>query len=191
MKSTPWDVVISAIGLFLIMVAAWSWQRTALQHHTPSVATEPWQHVRERVPMPEAFAHPSDISPGLLESVIPLNPFSPARRQLPQGAGGASGEPMATPPPPPQFVYKGRVLMGTTQRAILEELTTKKTYFLQVGQEVTGFKVLDIAENRVLVRNLQTKEEVVVLLTSKVPSTPSAGGPGPEGAVSTKGSSGP
>jgi hypothetical protein len=57
--------------------------------------------------------------------------------------------------------------MGTKQRAVLQDVTSQKTYFLQLGQEVAGFKVLDIAENRVLLSDPHTQEEVVVPITTK------------------------
>jgi hypothetical protein len=65
----------------------------------------------------------------------------------------------------PKFVYKGRINVGSRQRAILEDAAARKTYFLEVGQAVAGFKVLDIAENRVVLSDPQTNQEVVVSLS--------------------------
>ena len=56
--------------------------------------------------------------------------------------------------------------MGNQQRAIVEEGASHKTYFLQVGQTVAGFKVLDIGQKQVVLSNLATQEELVVSLAS-------------------------
>ena len=68
---------------------------------------------------------------------------------------------------PPQFIYKGRINLGKKQRAVIEETTAKKTYFLEVGQAVAGFKVLDIQEKQVILSDPQTSKEVAVSLASK------------------------
>ena len=52
--------------------------------------------------------------------------------------------------------------MGAVRRAIVEDAANKKTYFLQVGQEVAGFKVLDIDESQVILSDLNTQKQMVV-----------------------------
>jgi hypothetical protein len=100
---------------------------------------------------------------------VKANPFSPQRRTAPpqttSGAAGTSGA--AAAKPATQLVYKGRVSLGATQRAIVEDVTTKKTYFLQVGQEVAGYKVLDMAENEVVLSDVKTHETLQLRLTPK------------------------
>ena len=107
------------------------------------------------------------LSTETVEALVRANPFSPQRRLKPPPSGGetggGSGEPVAAPKP--KFFFKGRIDLGKRQRAIVEDTTSHKTYFLEVGQEVAGFKVLDIAENRVVLSDLQTKQEVVVSLS--------------------------
>jgi len=173
MKQTPWDAIFAAIFLLAAAASVWQWQQTTLQRKAEKAGVEPWRHVRERYPMPETFGGADDRAASVLQSIVRANPFSPMRRQAPPEEH-ASNQPAAPPPPPPaQFVFKGRVSMGTTQRAVLEDLTTHKTYFLQVGQEVAGFKVLDIEENRVLLSDLHKQEELTIALTQS--STQRAG----------------
>lgn len=65
------------------------------------------------------------------------------------------------------FIYKGRIMLGGMPRAILEEVWSKKTHFLQLGHTVAGFKLVDMTENHVVLSNVKTNESVVVPLTSK------------------------
>ena len=119
------------------------------------------------------------FSKEMADAMVRANPFSSQRRAIPQPPEGATGgrEGQAgSPAAQPRFSYKGRIQLGARQRAILEDTTGHKTYFLEVGQEVTGFKVLDIAENQVVLSNEQTQEELVVPLTSTaLPAQPTAG----------------
>jgi len=146
------------------MAIAFGWQRATLRNHKTSVQTESWEHVRKQYPVPGGFAQAAEVPEAVFQAIVRANPFSPSRRQPPPGPTTSSQTPQATSP---QFVYKGRVLMGTKQRAILEDVRNKKTYFAQLGQEVAGFRVLDIAENRVVLSDLQTRKELVIPLSTK------------------------
>lgn len=157
-------------GVTAALAAAVGWWRLSLLHAPPAaVPREPWERVQQEYPLPPEEMPRLSGGADVAESLVAANPFSPERRRAPpqpgeQGAGERLAA--ATPPPPPRFVYKGRVQLGARQRAVVEETTARKTYFLEVGQEVAGFKVLDIDEKRVLLSNLQTHEEVAVSLTS-------------------------
>jgi hypothetical protein len=172
MRQTSWDAIIGTVFCAFLMAITFGWQRATLRNHKTSVQTESWEHIREQYPVPAGFAQAAEVPEAVFQAIVRANPFSPARRAPPPGpttsSGGSSQPPQATSP---QFVYKGRVLMGTTQRAVLEDVRNKKTYFAQLGQEVAGFKVLDIAENRVVLSDLQTRKELVIpLSTLRVPS---------------------
>ena len=119
--------------------------------------------------MPLELAEAQKLSPEIFEAIISANPFSPVRRIAPPSGAPGSGDRPAdvTASPTPEFTYKGLITLGSRQRAILEEVATHKTHFLEVGQDVAGFKVLDIAENRVVLSDPQTKEEIVVSVASK------------------------
>jgi len=163
------EAIVTAAVLALLMAGAWSWQQAILRSHKKPSVTEPWQQVRERFPMPGSFPQAAQVPPALLEAVVRANPFSSQRRQVPYVPTVSSEGPTAAPAQParPQFVYKGHILMGAKPRAIVEDLTTKKTHFLQVGQTVARFTVLEVSETRVVLSDPQTHEEVVVSLTPK------------------------
>lgn len=159
MRDLPWEMLLAAGALAAALAGVWQWRQGLDRQMATPAAAESWQHVRERHPMPAPFKLSGEVSEALLRSVVRANPFSPARRQTAQDAGGGSSAPaLPAAPPPPQFVFKGRILMGTKQRAVLEDVTTKKTHFLQVGQGVAGFKVLDITETEVVLSLPNTEE---------------------------------
>lgn len=170
---TPKGSPISTILLALCMaalagVAGW-WRLTAPRAQRVVIPSEAWEHVTTQYPLPPEPGNPTRLAPELFEAVVRANPFSPQRRFVPPppevpAAGGSTEEP---PAPPPTFVYKGRIDLGNRKRAIMVDLTTKKTHFLEVGQEVAGFKVLDITETQVLLSNAHTGEELVVAIASK------------------------
>jgi len=169
----PWDSMVAALLLTLLMVFVWGWQR-GVKDHTIEELFEPWQHVREHYPIPGQLREATELSAELLQQVVRANPFSPARQQASsKGPGTESGQGASAAPLPPQFLYKGRVMIGQTQRAVIEETTAKKTYFLQVGQEVAGFKVLDMTESQVVLSDPQTGEEVAVSLATSTTPSPS------------------
>ena len=176
MKDLPWDTMVTAGLLAVALAGVWSWQQGLHRQLSAPSATEPWQHVRERYPMPAPFNASAALPEPLLRSIIRANPFSSARRQHAQEPGGASGELSGSstppPPPPPQFIFKGRILMGTKQRAVLEEAASRKTHFLQVGQEVAGFKVLDIAENQVVLSIPNSQEPLRIKKEASSSSKP-------------------
>lgn len=173
MSDTPWDDVVIAMGAACLVIAAVGWQRHLLHREHAPATTESWQQVRERFPIPAPLSPPNEASAEVLATVLRANPFSPARRQAPQVTTASStGSTTPAKPAAAQFIYKGRVLLGTTQRAIVEDVSTKKTYFLQVGQDVAGLKVLDISETQVVLSDPQTSKETVVSIISKPLATP-------------------
>lgn len=164
----PWDTIALAILLACVAAGTWQWQHRVRASRKAPALTEPWKHVREQFPLP-ASGDEMMTAPELnLEALLKANPFSAKRREEPSkpAAGGAQGG-KADAKAPPKFVYKGRVTMGTKQRAVIEDLTTKKTHFLQVGQEVAGFRVLDIGETQVVLSNPNSPEPVTLSLTPK------------------------
>ena len=154
-------------GFLLVLVgAAWWWRAQVFQSTAPQVKDEPLDLVHEAYPIPPTPQSP-EYSSDALQAILSANPFSPQRRQAPPAAEQAvGGGAAAAKPPAPVFRFKGRINLGKRQRAIVEEIETHKTYFLEVGQEVAGFKVLDIAENRVVLSDPNTTSEVVITLTA-------------------------
>ena len=166
----PWDAWMLAALVAAVAGALWIWDH-ALTARASSTATDASASaVRERFPMPASFHPPDEEASVLLRAAAETNPFSPQRGQPPPAVSvpGAGASGMSAPPPAPIFVLKGIVAMGSVRRAILEDASAKKTYFLQVGQEVAGFKVLDIDESRVILSDLNTQKQMVV---SRSPTT--------------------
>ena len=175
MRETPWDAVVLAALLAVVAVAAWRWQETVRHRHPVSALTESWEQAQEQFPMPPPLSSGADSSgtsrprESLLD-VVKTNPFSPQRRTVPPSprpVGGAGGAGASSAAQAAKLVYKGRVALGATRRAIVEDMAAKKTYFLQVGQEVAGYKVLDISETEVILSSVQTKDQLVLRLTPK------------------------
>ena len=159
-----------AVGFALAAAFAGWWQARILRTHGADVRTESWERVKEDYPPVQEPGEPAHLAPEVVETILRANPFSPQRRVIPETPPGAKvdGGGTAGEPTKPKFVYKGRINLGKRQRAIMEDVNAHKTHFLEVGQEVAGFKVLDIAENRVVLSDLQSKEEVVVSLATTV-----------------------
>ncbi|MDP3723257.1 MAG: hypothetical protein Q8R91_07165 [Candidatus Omnitrophota bacterium] len=161
--------------LVLAAAATWWWRSQVFRAHQTALPSEAWERVKEQYPMDGELAPPAQLSEEAIEAVVRAAPFSPTRQFVPspvssgQEAAQDAGPPV---PPPPRFTYKGRINLGTRQRAIVEEATTRKTYFLEVGQEVAGFKVLDIDERRVVLSQLATGEELVISLEGNKGVTP-------------------
>ena len=164
---SPATAMAMALILTLLAGSVWSWQRGIAGAKRDEIKPEPWELVTQQYPTEDAVREAPAVSTRMLETVVQANPFSPSRRAAAastsnQGSAGPAAPP--GPPPAPQFIYKGHINLGTSKRAILEDTVGKKTYFLEVGQEVTGFKVLDILENRVVLSDPQTNKEIVVSL---------------------------
>ena len=160
-----------AVCLAVVAAGAWRWQTSVFQsrHSDQHLHADAWEPVKTQYPMPPDPTPTPALSTELVDTVVSAHPFSPQRRAagLPGapaegGSGGGAVEPAS-----PKFVYKGRINVGSRQRAILEDTAGRKTYFLEVGQAVAGFKVLDIAENQVVLSDPQVQQELIVPLASK------------------------
>ena len=164
----PWDTIALAIVLACVAAGTWQWQHHVRAGRKAPALTEPWKHVREQFSMPSSTDEAMTAPDVNLDVILKANPFSAKRREEPPkpAAGGAQGG-QAEAKAQPKFVYKGRVTMGPKQRAVLEDVTSKKTHFLQVGQEVAGFRVLDIGETQVVLSNPNSPEPLTLSLTPK------------------------
>ena len=162
-------VPVLAACLAVIAIGAWQWQLSVARSARAELKTEPWEQVKAQHPMPAEPAQTPALSPDVVEAVLAANPFSPQRKAVAAAAEGpgqaAPGQPVE--PPAPQLLYKGRINVGSSKRAIIEDTTAKKTYFLELGQAVAGFKVLDIGETQVVLSDPKSHENVIVPLASK------------------------
>ncbi len=156
----------TAVCCAMAAVAAWCWRGTTLRTVRTEPSRESPSRVSEQFPLFEPPTSAVILSAEFAEAVVRANPFSPQRRQAPPPEPSSGQGNVASALPPAQFVYKGQVNLGKRRRAVVEETTSRKTYFLEVGQEVAGFKVLDIGENRVVLSNSKTSEEIIVTLAT-------------------------
>ena len=184
-KSSWEPSVILAVLVSCAAASAWWWQQRVTQTTSDIKGkAENWSRVKEEYPLPQESAETAVLPKDVLEAIVKANPFSQKRRVVPppesEGANGPSAGPAA--PPAPKFAYKGGVKLGKRQRAIVEDVANHKTYFLEVGQEVTGFKVLDIDDKRVLLSDLRANTEVEVRLATAASSAPQKDAPPRPGA---------
>ena len=163
--------LVIALSLAVATIGVWRWRASVFRGPHAAVASESLGQLKDIYPLPSESQDVLVFSDDVVDAVLHASPFSSQRRAVPtdvgnlQQSGGAGVGPVISGPP--QFIYKGRIHLGKRQRAVIEETTSKKTYFLEVGQEVAGFKVLDIQENQVVLSDPQTSKEVVVFLASK------------------------
>lgn len=166
-SGTAWWTLVAA-SVLTAACALW-WRTEVFRAKRVELHGDAWDQLKQEYPIPQEAGSRPPLSADVLDGVVRANPFSPERRLKPPASGGAAeggsqtqpGEPAA-----PKFAYKGQINLGKHQRAILEDITSHKTFFLEVGQEVAGFKVLDIGENQVLLSDLKTNEQLTVSLTS-------------------------
>ena len=183
--ASPSASTASTMGLALLagLAAAGSWWWQTTVYHAPRVEIggENWDPVKQAYPLPQASGEMPEGSTAALETILNENPFSAQRHPVTSAAGSETPENGSQPvePDKPVFLYKGRINMGQHQRAIMEDPVAKKTYFLEVGQAVATFKVLDITESQVLLSDTQSSETVVVPLTSPSTRTLGTDGRGP------------
>ena len=163
-----------AAAAIVAALATWTWHASIFRAFPAPVAEEAWGQVKEAYPLPQEAVPRARFSPEMAETITAANPFSPLRRFAPPAPSTASGGAAAVPEPV-EFLYKGQIRMGARTRAIMENVATQKTHFLEVGQEVAGFKVLDITQTQVLLSNLETHEDVVVPLVSSASAEEDSG----------------
>ena len=163
---SPASSVSFAVVMLGLSVGAWWWRSEVVSSTVVEVPKQPWQQVKEKLPMPAPVTEEPSLTGENLQFLIEANPFSRLRRYVPPPEPGP-GQIREPAPKRPVLRYKGRIQLRQRQRAILEDLAGGKTHFLEVGQEVAGYKLLDISEDQVLLSDLQTNEEVRLSLTPK------------------------
>ena len=171
-RSTGPAPVVSGALLLAALGTGW-WRAQVFHTPHPQPPRPSWEHVHAAYPLPQPVSLSLTLSSEMVDAIMDANPFSPQRRVDPARKGQSETAGSATEIPKPKFIYKGRIQFGQRQRAIVEEVTTHKTHFLEVGQEVTGFKVLDISENQVLLSDPAANEPLALPLSSAAQSKPS------------------
>ena len=158
----------------LFVMSIWGWREHIRQSHPIHFTEESWEQAKQLYPLPQGILASTGVTKAVAEGIVKANPFSPQRRFTPPTV--VPDDPsVVLAPAAPQFIFKGQIRVGTRVRAIVEDTTIPKTYFLEVGQEVAGFKVLDISSTQVILSDPQTHEDVVVPLVSSGTSGQDAG----------------
>ena len=147
-----WREKLLALGLVVVLVATVLVTRSQHQRDRHrSLGALPAAPREAELERTFPFA---TVDPVALQRSEPFESLKPLVEQDPfarvQTAGAAA--PSAAPPPPAAslYLYRGRILMGGKQLAIIESVASKDTVFVAVGQELDGLKVVDIAEERVV-----------------------------------------
>jgi hypothetical protein len=92
------------------------------------------------------------------------------------------GPPSSGPKPPAKetssagrFVYHGRGLLKGEEVAVIEDTLSKETVFLGVANKLAGiFLLKSFSEEQAVLKNMQTKEEIVIRLLEESPEDKSA-----------------
>lgn len=165
-KAQADSAMVVSIILGLLAGGLMVWEKSVRRHPlAPDIKPDVWKHIEEHFPIPPSKAIPLMVSGKMLEGIVATNPFSPLRGKE-TASSGVVADTQAPIPVEAQWIYKGRIALGKRQRAILENTTTGKTHFLEVGQAVAGFKLLDMSEGQVILSDEQTDKHVVLSLTS-------------------------
>ncbi|RMG58403.1 MAG: hypothetical protein D6713_07830, partial [Deltaproteobacteria bacterium] len=161
---TPLNVLLFLLFLLSLVVYR---ERPA---DIPSVEVE-----TEKAPaklMEEAVPAGGRISLKDFDVIVEKNPFHPERKIPTVEEKKAVFTP---PPPPPQFVLYGTLISGTEKIAIMEDRRSpvilrsgrKKVSVLTVGEELSGYRVVDILPEKVVMEKGGEKVEVPLLVPGK------------------------
>ena len=102
------------------------------------------------------------------------DPF--VRIQTAPSAQGAAPAPAETPVES-QLLFRGRAVLGKRQVAVIEVESSHETLFVGIGQDVEGFKVIDIAEDRVVLSK-SPDQQVTLRLADEATHEGARGGRG-------------
>lgn len=164
---SPISAVVFAVAMGGLAIGAWWWRFDVIGSTMIDVPAPSWEHVKDHFPMPPAIPEEPAEAGEILQTFMDANPFSVLRRYAPPPVEQSAERPTVEEPGRTVLKYKGRIQLGRRQRAVLEDVTAGKTHFLQVGQVVAGYKVLDISEEQVLLSDPQTNEEVALFRASE------------------------
>jgi type II secretory pathway component PulC len=95
------------------------------------------------------------VDEGAFEVISALDPFRPSRSAPLIQNKGAEKPPL--PPPPKLF---GTVILNDNKTAILEQPDTKTTKIYRINDTISGYKVLEIHEDKVVLLGNDEKVEV-------------------------------
>jgi len=168
-RPSPAGAWVFAVSMFAVAVGSWWWRGNLSDAATVELPVQSWKEAESRYPFPEEVSLADGLTQEVLSELVESNPFSPLRRHVPEPAGTVRAAPVPSGGADQQVLlqFKGLIQLGERQRAIVEDVGAKKAHFLEVGQEVAGYKLLDITESRVLLSDVSTGEEVTLFRSSE------------------------
>ncbi len=90
-----------------------------------------------------------------LQQTEAVSAYAPLIEQDPfvrvQTVTSSAATAVQAPPAEATLRFRGRVVLGGRQMAVIETTASQETFFVAVGQEIEGLKVVDINEERVIV----------------------------------------
>jgi hypothetical protein len=128
-------------------------------------------------PAPAVEAPTSPVAEEKLSAynvIVAKHLFNPSRTE----GGSATATPAAPPPPKPTLL--GVVVDGGTSRAYLEDATTKRVFGYKIGDTVSGGRLDQITDDKVVIVRPDGAIDVLLRDPSK-PKPPAAPAPGQPG----------
>ena len=131
-------------------------------------------------PAPAEGAPPSAVAEDKLATynvIVAKHLFNPSRTE----GGPAPATPAAPPPPKPTLL--GVVVDGPKSRAYLEDASTKRVFGYKIGDTVSGGRLEEITDDKVVIVRPDGAIDVLLRDPSKPkpPAAPAAGAPGQPG----------
>lgn len=147
-----------------------------LTHSRPlpsSSAPRPAQRAAATVEAPTSPVAEEKLS--AYNVIVAKHLFNPSRTE---GGSAAAATPAAPPPPKPTLL--GVVVDGGTSRAYLEDASTKRVFGYKVGDTVSGGRLDQITDDKVVIVRPDGAIDVLLRDPSKPkpPAAPAAGQPG-------------
>lgn len=125
---------------------------------------------------PKAEAPAAEEKLGAYNVIVAKHLFNPSRSE----GGPVAVAPAAPPPPKPMLL--GVVVDGPKSRAYLEDATTKRVFGYQIGDTVSGGRLDQITDDKVVIIRPDGAIDVLLRDPSKPkPTTAAAGAPGQPG----------
>ncbi len=136
--------IVNLLLVGLVVLAAWRtydvWRRPPPRVRAPGGSGEP-----PAAPLPPPPRRPA-VAP-LVSAIAAKDLFDPSRK--PPEVGPAAG-PTPTPAPPPTLKLSGVVLLGDAREAVFTDTSQgNKQLRLRVGEEISGYRLASIGEERV------------------------------------------
>lgn len=164
-RRQPLIAACAALAVLLLVALGFEtgWG-TGLRPALPRPSSRPAITIDARVLPPLALGTPDQAYPETVNRPL----FIPTRRPVPVAATAASGA-MAKG----SFTLQGVIVASGVRTAILREKASGRLHRVQQGREVNGMTVAQIEPDRVLLRQGED-QEMVVMSVQKAPGSPGA-----------------